>query len=65
LNIFYLFLPDNDGQIPPSAETKDIFGIMGIIHLLAGMNFKKTSTNIGLPVFRPQVAHIKAFMITL
>ncbi|KAK3698605.1 hypothetical protein QZH41_014585 [Actinostola sp. cb2023] len=31
-----LNLADNEGQIPPSAETKDIFGIMGIIHLLAG-----------------------------
>ncbi|XP_031560293.1 phosphatidylinositide phosphatase SAC1-like [Actinia tenebrosa] len=31
-----LTLADNEGQIPPSAETKDIFGIMGIIHLLAG-----------------------------
>ena len=28
---------DNEGQIPPSAESRDIFGILGIINLLAGM----------------------------
>lgn len=26
----------NEGQIPPSAESRDIFGILGIINLLAG-----------------------------
>ncbi|EDO36706.1 predicted protein [Nematostella vectensis] len=31
-----LSLTDNEGQIPPSADSVDIFGIMGIIHLLAG-----------------------------
>ena len=28
---------DNEGQIPPSAESRDIFGILGIINLLAGI----------------------------
>ncbi|XP_068722474.1 phosphatidylinositol-3-phosphatase SAC1-like isoform X2 [Montipora capricornis] len=31
-----LSLADNEGQIPPSAESRDIFGILGIINLLAG-----------------------------
>ncbi|XP_073234289.1 phosphatidylinositol-3-phosphatase SAC1-like isoform X1 [Porites lutea] len=31
-----LILADNEGQIPPSAESRDIFGILGIINLLAG-----------------------------
>lgn len=28
---------DNEGQIPPSAESRDIFGILGIVNLLAGL----------------------------
>ena len=32
----YSLSSDNEGQIPPSAESRDIFGILGIINLLAG-----------------------------
>ena len=36
LCFYFLDLLDNEGQIPPSAESRDIFGILGIINLLAG-----------------------------
>ena len=28
---------DNEGQIPASAESREIFGLLGLIHLLAGI----------------------------
>ena len=36
--LFWTLFLDNEGQIPPSAESRDIFGILGIINLLAGIN---------------------------
>ena len=36
--LFWTLFVDNEGQIPPSAESRDIFGILGIINLLAGIN---------------------------
>ena len=36
--IFSLFSLENQGQIPPrSAEIREIYGIIGILHLLAGV----------------------------
>ena len=46
--IFIIPIIDNEGQIPPSAESRDIFGILGIINFLAGnleTNCSSTSCN--------------------